>query len=194
GTGKIGRVFADICKGFGMNVIAYDKFPAEGNGITYVSLDELIRKSDVISFHCPLTDENRHMVNKDTIAQMKKGVVLINTSRGALIDTEALVEGIKDRKIGAACLDVYEEESNVFFHDYSNHIVDDDTLARLISMPNVIVTSHQAFLTEEALTNIADTTLENVKEFFATEYSQNEVCYKCPEVTTCGQEHRKKCF
>lgn len=194
GTGKIGRVFADICKGFGMNVIAYDKFPAEGNGITYVSLDELIRKSDVISFHCPLTDENRHMVNKDTIAQMKKGVVLINTSRGALIDTEALVEGIKDRKIGAACLDVYEEESNVFFHDYSNHIVDDDTLARLISMPNVIVTSHQAFLTEEALTNIADTTLENMKEFFATEYSQNEVCYKCPEVTTCGQEHRKKCF
>ncbi len=194
GTGKIGRVFADICKGFGMNVIAYDKFPAEGNGITYVSIDELIRKSDVISFHCPLTDENRHMVNKDTIAQMKKGVVLINTSRGALIDTEALVEGIKDRKIGAACLDVYEEESNVFFHDYSNHIVDDDTLARLISMPNVIVTSHQAFLTEEALTNIADTTLENVKEFFATEYSQNEVCYKCPEVTTCGQEHRKKCF
>ena len=194
GTGKIGRVFADICKGFGMHVIAYDKFPAEGSGIEYVSLEELIRKSDVISFHCPLTDENRHMVNQETIAQMKKGVILINTSRGALIDAEALVEGIKDRKIGAACLDVHEEESNVFFHDYSNHIVDDDTLARLISMPNVIVTSHQAFLTEEALTNIADTTLENVAEFFAEEYSKNEVCYKCPEVSNCGQEHRKKCF
>jgi D-lactate dehydrogenase len=125
---------------------------------------------------------------------MKKGVVLINTSRGALIDAEALVEGIKQRKVGAACLDVYEEESNVFFHDYSNHIVDDDVLARLISMPNVIVTSHQAFLTEEALSNIADTTLENVKEFFANEYSKNEVCYKCPEVGNCTQEHAKKCF
>ena len=194
GTGKIGRIFIDICKGFGMHVIAYDKFPAEGSGIEYVTLDELWERSDIISFHCPLTDENRHMVNEESIAKMKKGVVLINTSRGALIDTEALVEGIKQRKVGAACLDVYEEESNVFFHDYSNHIVDDDVLARLISMPNVIVTSHQAFLTEEALTNIADTTLENVKEFFANEYSKNEVCYKCPSVGNCSQEHAKKCF
>ncbi|MBR4144067.1 MAG: 2-hydroxyacid dehydrogenase [Lachnospiraceae bacterium] len=194
GTGKIGRIFIDICKGFGMNVIAYDKFPAEGSGINYVSLPEIWEKSDIISFHCPLTDENRHMVNAESIARMKKGVVLINTSRGALIDTEALVEGIKQRQIGAACLDVYEEESNVFFHDYSNHIVDDDTLARLISMPNVIVTSHQAFLTEEALSNIADTTLENVVEFFENDYSKNEVCYKCPDVAKCGQEHSKKCF
>lgn len=194
GTGKIGRIFIDICKGFGMNVIAYDKFPAEGSGINYVSLPEIWEKSDIISFHCPLTDENRHMVNAESIARMKKGVVLINTSRGALIDTEALVEGIKQRQIGAACLDVYEEESNVFFHDYSNHIVDDDTLARLISMPNVIVTSHQAFLTEEALSNIADTTLENVEEFFENDYSKNEVCYKCPDVAKCGQEHSKKCF
>ena len=194
GTGKIGRIFIDICKGFGMNVIAYDKFPAEGSGIEYVSLDELWERSDIISFHCPLTDENRHMVNADSIAKMKKGVVLINTSRGALIDTESLVEGIKQRKVGAACLDVYEEESNVFFHDYSNHIVDDDTLARLISMPNVIVTSHQAFLTEEALSNIADTTLDNVQEFFDKEYCKNEVCYKCPEVANCKQDHNKKCF
>ncbi|MBO4782999.1 MAG: 2-hydroxyacid dehydrogenase [Lachnospiraceae bacterium] len=194
GTGKIGRIFIDICKGFGMNVIAYDKFPAEGSGINYVSLSEIWEKSDIISFHCPLTDENRHMVNAESIAKMKKGVVLINTSRGALIDSEALVEGIKQRQIGAACLDVYEEESNVFFHDYSNHIVDDDTLARLISMPNVIVTSHQAFLTEEALCNIADTTLENVEEFFENDYSKNEVCYKCPDVAKCGQEHSKKCF
>ena len=194
GTGKIGRIFIDICRGFGMNIIAYDKFPAEGTGINYVSLEEIWEKSDIISFHCPLTDENRHMVNLESIAKMKKGVVLINTSRGALIDTEALVEGIKQRKVGAACLDVYEEESNVFFHDYSNHIVDDDTLARLISMPNVIVTSHQAFLTEEALTNIADTTLENVEEFFTNEYSKNEVCYKCPDVANCKQAHNGKCF
>ena len=194
GTGKIGRIFIDICRGFGMNVIAYDKFPAEGSGINYVSLDEIWEKSDIISFHCPLTDENRHMVNADSIAKMKKGVALINTSRGALIDTEALVEGIKLRKVGAACLDVYEEESNVFFHDYSNHIVDDDTLARLISMPNVIVTSHQAFLTEEALANIADTTLQNVEEFFANDFSRNEVCYKCPDVANCAQEHNRKCF
>ncbi|MBR5179338.1 MAG: 2-hydroxyacid dehydrogenase [Lachnospiraceae bacterium] len=194
GTGKIGRIFIDICRGFGMNVIAYDKFPAEGSGINYVSLDEIWEKSDIISFHCPLTDENRHMVNADSIAKMKKGVALINTSRGALIDTEALVEGIKQRKVGAACLDVYEEESNVFFHDYSNHIVDDDTLARLISMPNVIVTSHQAFLTEEALANIADTTLQNVEEFFANDFSRNEVCYKCPDVANCAQEHNRKCF
>ena len=194
GTGKIGRIFIDICRGFGMNVIAYDKFPAEGSGINYVSLDEIWEKSDIISFHCPLTSENRHMVNAESIAKMKKGVVLINTSRGALIDTEALVEGIKQRKVGAACLDVYEEESNVFFHDYSNHIVDDDTLARLISMPNVIVTSHQAFLTEEALANIADTTLQNVEEFFANDFSRNEVCYKCPDVANCAQEHNRKCF
>lgn len=194
GTGKIGRIFIDICRGFGMHVIAYDKFPAADSGIEYVSLEELWSRSDIVSFHCPLTNENRHMVNEDTIKQMKKGVVLINTSRGALIDAEALVEGIKQRQIGAACLDVYEEESNIFFHDYSGHIVDDDVLARLISMPNVIVTSHQAFLTEEALANIADTTLKNVEEFFSQEFCSNEVCYKCPSLADCRQEHKQKCF
>ena len=194
GTGKIGRIFIDICRGFGMNVIAYDKFPAKDSGIEYVTLEELWEKSDIISFHCPLTNENHHMVNADSIARMKKGVVLINTSRGALIDSEALVEGIKQRKIGAACLDVYEEESDVFFHDYSNHIVNDDILARLISMPNVIVTSHQAFLTNEALSNIADTTYENIADFAANGFSKNEVCYKCASVGSCKQEHAKKCF
>ena len=194
GTGKIGRIFIDICRGFGMNIIAYDKFPAAGSGIEYVTLDELWERSDIISFHCPLTEENRHMVNTDTIAKMKKGVVLINTSRGALIDSEALLEGIKQRKIGAACLDVYEEESNIFFHDYSGHIVNDDTLARLISMPNVIVTSHQAFLTNEALKNIADTTLENIRGFFASDTCPNEVCYKCANLANCKQTHEKKCF
>ena len=194
GTGKIGRIFIDICRGFGMNVIAYDKFPATDSGIEYVTLDELWERSDVISLHCPLTDENLHMINAESMAKMKKGVVIINTSRGALIDTEALVEGIKARHIGAACLDVYEEESNVLFHDYSNHIINDDTLARLISMPNVIVTSHQAFLTNEALSNIADTTLENVREFFERDTCKNEVCYKCANLSNCNQAHEKKCF
>ena len=194
GTGKIGRILIDICRGFGMNIIAYDKFPVADSGINYVELGELFEKSDIISLHCPLTDENRHMINRETIGMMKKGVVIINTSRGALIDSEALIEGIKDRKVGAACLDVYEEESNVFFHDYSGHIVDDDTLARRISMPNVIVSSHQAFLTREALKNIADTTLSNIREFFENGVCPNEVCYKCANVSACDQKHTKKCF
>ncbi len=194
GTGKIGRIFIDICRGFGMNVIAYDKYPAVDSGIKYVSLDELWEQSDIISLHCPLTDESRHMINEESISKMKKGVVIINTSRGALIDSEALLEGIKDRKVGAACLDVYEEESNIFFHDYSNHIVNDDVLARLISMPNVIVTSHQAFLTSEALSNIADTTLANVKEFMREGKCINEICYKCSRMDSCNLKHEKKCF
>ena len=194
GTGKIGRIFIDICKGFGMNVIAYDKFPAKDSGIDYVPVDEIWERADIISFHCPLTDETKHMVNRDTIAKMKKGVVIVNTSRGALIDSEALLDGIKDRKVGAACLDVYEEESDVFFHDFSGHIIADDTLARLISMPNVIVTSHQAFLTQEALSNIADTTLSNIRQFEAEGRCDNELCYKCEKFGGCPQEHKKACF
>ncbi len=175
GTGKIGKVFADICRGFGMNIIAYDKYPSPGLGIAYVSPEELWAQSDILSFHCPLTEENYHMVNRETIEKMKKGVILINTSRGALIDSEALLSGIKDRKIGGACLDVYEEESDVFFRDFSGHIVEDDTLSRLISMPNVIVTSHQAFLTREALENIAETTLGNILEFQKNGVCRNEI-------------------
>lgn len=195
GTGKIGRIFIDICRGFGMNIIAYDKFPAVDSGIKYVTLDELWKSSDIISFHCPLTDENHHMVNSDTISKMKKGVILLNTSRGALIDSEALLEGIKNRQIGGACLDVYEEESSIFFHDFSGHIVNDDIIARLISMPNVIVTSHQAFLTNEALTNIADTTVDNIIRFFNNEELTNEVCYKCTNFANCnGAKSQKRCF
>ncbi|MCM1007647.1 MAG: 2-hydroxyacid dehydrogenase [Ruminococcus flavefaciens] len=175
GTGKIGRVFIDICRGFGMNIIAYDKFPANDCGIDYVPLDELFRRSDIISFHCPLTEETFHMINDKTVEKMKKGVVIINTSRGALIYAEALLNGIKSRRIGAACLDVYEEEGDVFFQDFSGHIIDDDVLARLISMPNVIVTSHQAFLTEEALNNIAETTAANIVAFSKGEESGNEL-------------------
>lgn len=194
GTGRIGRVFIDICRGFGMNVIAYDKYPAKDAGIEYVSLDKLFADSDIISLHCPLNDESYHMVDEKSIEKMKKGVFLINTSRGALIDAEALLAGIKARKVGAACLDVYEEESDVFFEDFSGHIIEDDTLARLISMPNVIVTSHQAFLTEEALGNIAKTTVENLVAFEKDGVSENELCYRCGKTESCKKERLKKCF
>ncbi len=194
GTGKIGRVFVDICRGFGMHVIAYDKYPATDSGIEYVRPEELFRRSDVISLHCPLTDESYHMIDENSIAQMKKGVVIINTSRGALIDTEALLAGIKARQVGAACLDVYEEESDIFFEDFSGHIVEDDTLARLISMPNVIVTSHQAFLTEEALSNIAETTVKNLHSFFESGACENELCYHCGKTDDCKKHRLAKCF
>ena len=194
GTGKIGKVFIDICKGFGMKVLAYDKFPQKDGDVEYVSLDELFQNSDVISLHCPLTEETYHMIDKSSIDQMKKGVAIINTSRGALIDAEALLDGIKSRKVGAACLDVYEEESDIFFEDFSGHIVEDDTLARLISMPNVIVTSHQAFLTEEALSNIAETTVQNIIDYFKTGGSGNELCYHCGNAADCKQLRKSKCF
>ena len=167
GTGKIGRVFADICKGFGMKILAYDKFPNPDAGLDYVDLPELFAQADIISLHCPLTEETHHLINTDTIAMMKKGVTIINTSRGALVDTEALINGIKEKKVGAACLDVYEEEGDFFYEDFSGHIVQDDKLVRLIAMPNVIVTSHQAFLTSEALDNIAATTVNNLTRFFS---------------------------
>ena len=158
-----------------MNVIAYDLYPDNSLDIKYVSLDELFMSSDIISLHCPLTSDNEYLINKNSISKMKKGVFILNTSRGKLIDTEDLLEAIKERKVGAACLDVYEDENDIFFKDYSGHIVEDDILARLISMPNVLITSHQAFLTEEALDNIASTTIENIKSFFNEKRFQNEV-------------------
>ena len=195
GTGRIGRIFIDICRGFGMNVIAYDSFPAKDSGIEYVSLDELFRRSDIISLHCPLTDETRHMIGTEAIGKMKKGVVILNTSRGALIDAEALLEGIKTRKIGAACLDVYEEEADIFFEDRSGHILNDDLLSRLISMPNVIVTSHQAFLTEEALNNIAETTVNNIRSYYENDgICDNELCYRCGNIERCRKERKERCF
>jgi D-lactate dehydrogenase len=169
GAGKIGRVFADICKGFGMRILAYDAYPNPNSGLEYVELNQLLAESDIISLHCPLMDNTYHMINAETIQTMKTGVTIINTSRGGLIDTEALIEGLLARKIGAACLDVYEEEADVFFEDRSGHIMDDEKLVRLIAMPNVLVTSHQAFLTEEALDNIAATTVDNLLKFAAGE-------------------------
>lgn len=195
GTGRIGRVFIDICRGFGMKVLAYDKFHAEGldNGdtIRYVELDELLSSSDIISLHCPLNEETYHIIDEDSLKKCKQGVVILNTSRGALVDAEALLEGIKSKKIGAACLDVYEEEADFFFEDFSGHIVQDDILARLISMPNVLVTSHQAFLTEEALTNIAETTVKNIVDIFEKNQCPNELCYRGGKSEDCKDG---KCF
>lgn len=178
GTGKIGRAFVNICKGFGMNIICYDLYPDKELDVTYTTIDDLFEKSDIISLHCPLTKENYHMINEDTISRMKKGVVILNTSRGSLIDAEALLEGIKAKKIGAACLDVYEEESELFFEDHSGRIVQDDIIARLISMPNVLITSHQAFLTEEALSSIASTTIDGIEAYFNENMLRNEIKYE----------------
>ncbi|MBQ7012009.1 MAG: 2-hydroxyacid dehydrogenase [Clostridia bacterium] len=191
GTGRIGRVFADICRGFGMKVLAYDKYPADADGVEYTDLDTLLAKSDIISLHCPLTDDTYHLLDAAAFEKCKKGVVLLNTSRGALVDAEALLAAIKSRKVGAACLDVYEEESDLFFEDNSGHIMEDDVLARLISMPNVIVTSHQAFLTEEALENIAETTVNNIDNFFKNGRCENELCYRGGEARDCKDG---KCF
>ena len=194
GAGKIGRILIDICRGFGMHVIVFDRHPADDE-IEYVTLDELFRRSDVISLHCPLTDETRHLIDRAAIEKMKKGVVILNTSRGALIDAEALLEGIKNRKIGAACLDVYEEEADIFFEDRSGHIMDDELLSRLISMPNVIVTSHQAFLTEDALNNIAETTVNNILSFYNNDgICDNELCYRCGNIERCKSERKQRCF
>lgn len=194
GTGKIGRCFAEICAGFGMKVLASDPFPAKDLPGEYVPLDELLAKSDVISLHCPLTEENNHLINSESIEKMKNGVCLINTSRGALIDADALLAGLKSKKIGAACLDVYEEENDVFFEDKSGHIMRDDTLALLLSMPNVLITSHQAFLTTEALGNIADATVGNITSFFSGGELPNEICYHCGSADECRRKRRSRCF
>lgn len=175
GTGKIGRIFIDICRGFGMRVLAYDKFRKNDDNTEYTTLENLLKYSDIISLHCPLTEETYHMINETSLRTMKNGVVIVNTSRGALINTHDLIDGIKSKKIGGACLDVYEEEADVFYEDNSSDIIDDDTLAILLSLPNVLVTSHQAFLTEEALANIAETTVQNIQDFFNTGKCENEV-------------------
>ena len=189
GTGRIGKVFIDICRGFGMRVLAYDKYPDSsidnGDTVRYADKEEIFRESDIISLHCPLNEDTAHIINEESLDKCKKGVVILNTSRGGLVDAEALLAAIKSRKVGAACLDVYEEEADLFFEDNSGHIMEDDTLARLISMPNVIVTSHQAFLTEEALSNIAETTVKNLKAYRDGEKSPNELCYTCGVTHNC---------
>ncbi len=166
GTGKIGQIFIRICQGFGMHVLAYDPYPVQDAGFPYVSLEELLAKSDIISLHCPLTEQTRHLINRDTIAQMKDGVYLLNTSRGMLVESESLLDALKSGKIAGAGLDVYEEETEFFFEDRSDTVQRDTLLSLLVSMPNVVLTSHQAFLTNEALHNIAQVTLDNLDAYF----------------------------
>ena len=179
GMGRIAKELIKILRGFGMNVLAYDKYPdvkfAEENGVKMVELPELYENSDIISLHCPLTLETKHMIDRDAIEMMKPGVMIINTGRGKLIRTEDLVEGLRSRKVGSAGLDVYEEEAKFFYEDHSDRMINDDSLALLLMMPNVIITSHQAFFTEEALKNIANTTLQNIKDCFEGKELVNEV-------------------
>ena len=169
GTGAIGRCVIEILLGFGCRVLAFDKFPDEKlrshPGVTYTDLDSVLAESDIVSLHVPLFPETHHIINAESIAQMRRGAMIINTSRGGLVDAAALIEGLKTGQIGSAGLDVYEEEAGVFFHDLSGEVLTDDVLARLLTFNNVVVTSHQGFLTHEALSNIADTTLSNVREF-----------------------------
>lgn len=174
GTGKIGQVFCQIMQGFGCKVLAFDPYPCESlveKGVQYVSLDELLAQSDIVSLHCPLTPDTQHIINEKSLANMKDGVMLINTSRGALIDTAAVIDSLKSEKIGQLALDVYEEEGDLFFEDISDKIIADDVFARLITFPNVLITGHQAFFTSEALENIAQTTLQNL-----TDIEQGKVC------------------
>ncbi len=175
GTGRIGRVFIDICKGFGMEVIAFDPHPVEIEGVEYVDKDELFKRSDIISLHCPLTRETRYIIDEEALSLMKKSALIVNTSRGQLIDTEALLSALNDKRIGGAALDVYEEESGLFFEDNSDKIVTDEVISMLVSRPNVIITSHQAFLTDEALRNIAEVTLKNFDDYIHGRELKNEV-------------------
>ena len=177
GTGKIGQAMINICKGFGMKVVAYDPFPNHNLDVQYLGFEDLIKEADVISLHCPLTPETTHLINRDTIALMKKDVYLINTSRGALIDSESLIEALLKGKFAGVGLDVYEEEEGVFFEDKSNEIIEDEHLVRLTSFHNVLITSHMGFFTDEAMREIATTTLENAVAVMKGNELVNEVKY-----------------
>ena len=178
GTGKIGQAFANIMLGFGCKVIAYDVIQNEQciqSGVTYVSLDNLLSRADVVSLHCPLTPETYHLIDQEAVAKMRDGVTIINTSRGKLVDTKAIISGLKTGKVGLLGLDVYEEEEALFFEDFSAKGIQDDLLARLTTFPNVIITSHQGFFTQEAMLNIAQTTLSNISQFEQDGSIQNGV-------------------
>ncbi len=178
GTGQIGQVVIQIMLGFGCQILAYDPYPnpqVERLGASYVALDDLLAYSDVLTLHCPLTPETRHLINAETLALCKDGVMIVNTSRGALIDAHDVIEALKSGKVGYLGLDVYEEEADVFFEDLSGQILKDDTLARLMTFPNVLITSHQAFFTRNALQNIAETTMRNIALFAAGKPAENAV-------------------
>jgi D-lactate dehydrogenase len=178
GTGKIGEIVASILKGFGCSLLAFDiyKNPScEKIGVKYVELHELYARSDIISLHCPLTPDTHHIINSKALSQMRNGVTIVNTSRGALIDTKAVIQGLKSGKIGYLALDVYEEEGDLFFEDLSTQVIQDDVFARLLTFPNVFITGHQAFFTKNALQNIAETTLQNIQQFQKSKSCKNEI-------------------
>ena len=178
GTGKIGRIAGQILHGFGCRILAYDLYPNSEFGDRYgeyVSLEDLFSQSDIISLHCPLTEDTHHLINDSAIASMKPGVMLVNTSRGGLVDTQAVIQGLKSRQIGHLALDVYEQESSLFFEDLSGEIIQDDAFERLLTFPNVIITGHQAFFTEDALNNIAETTLANITAIAENRDCNNQV-------------------
>ena len=178
GTGKIGCVFAKIMVGFGCEVIGYDKYPSDAFtalGAHYAEPGEIGAKADIVSLHCPLTPETYHIINADTLARAKRGALLINTSRGGLVDTEAAIEALKSGQLGGLAIDVYEQEADLFFRDLSSTIIADDTFQRLLSFPNVIVTGHQAFFTEEAITTICETTIASATEFETGQALSNEI-------------------
>lgn len=180
GTGNIGKAFYKILKGFGCKIIAYDPFPDTGlqaEGLEYMSLESALNDADIVSLHCPLTERSRHMINSETLKLFSKGAMLINTSRGALIETVDVIEALKSGQLGYLGLDVYEQESNLFFHDRSEDIIQDDVIARLISFPNVLVTSHQGFFTREAMAQIATITFRNIDDFDGQKMLVNEVTY-----------------
>ncbi len=178
GTGKIGQIFMNLLSGFGCNIIAYDKFENEElkkKGLKYVDLQTLYQQSDIISLHCPLTFDTYHMINDYAISTMKKGVMIVNTSRGPLIDTNAIIQGLKNEKVGYLALDVYEEEESLFFEDLSEKVIQDDTFVRLQTFPNVLITAHQAFFTREAVQNISETTFENINAYMVNGKSKNQL-------------------
>lgn len=176
GTGKIGRAFIEIMKGFGCRILAYDKFPIEGyEGVEYVELNELYKESDIISLHCPLTPDTHHLMDRAAFRKVKPGLMLINTSRGALVDTKAAIHALKHKQLGYLGIDVYEQEEKLFFKDLSETIITDDLIARLMSFPNVLITAHQAFFTQNALIQIAETTIANISAFEDGKALENEV-------------------
>ncbi len=186
GTGQIGKAFCRIMAGMGTRVVAYDKYPSadmEALGVTYKTLDEVLSMGDIISLHCPLTPETHHIINKNSLAKMKSGAMLINTSRGKLVDTMATIEALRDGNLGSLGIDVYEEEEKLFFRDLSEQIIRDDQIQRLMIFPNVLITAHQGFFTKESLEQITQTTLKNFDDFMAGRESANDV--SCELIKDC---------
>ncbi len=186
GTGQIGKAFCNIMTGMGANVVAYDKFPSDEmkkKGVIYKSLNEVFSESDILSLHCPLTPETHHIINKESLSMMKKGAMLVNTSRGKLVDTLAVIEALKEETLGSLAIDVYEEEEKLFFRDLSEQIIRDDQISRLMIFPNVLITAHQGFFTKESLEQIANTTIKNIEDYLAKKPSDNEV--SCELIKDC---------